>query len=185
MACYTCGLTFRGGNTGGQGKGIRLCGSLELFTSSKTMTRRGRHVQRGLESSSIANSLPPPESQLHTHTHTPPSHRIIAQAGCCLASCHATVLFSHCAALSSSRRPLTAPPNCRLIVPPGCCVSSRHTVILSSRHPLTAPPSCHLIAQAGCCVTSRHAAISSSHHTAPSSSCRPLTVLPSCHLIVP
>jgi len=34
------------------------------------MTRRGRHVQRGLESSSIANGLPPPESQLHTHTHT-------------------------------------------------------------------------------------------------------------------
>ena len=33
------------------------------------MTRRGRHVQRGLVSSSIANGLPPPESQLHTHTH--------------------------------------------------------------------------------------------------------------------
>ena len=32
------------------------------------MTRRGRHVQRGLVSSSIANGLPPPESQLHTHT---------------------------------------------------------------------------------------------------------------------
>ena len=31
------------------------------------MTRRGRHVQRGLASSSIANGLPPPESQLHTH----------------------------------------------------------------------------------------------------------------------
>jgi hypothetical protein len=30
------------------------------------MTRRGRHVQRGLVSSSIANGLPPPESQLHT-----------------------------------------------------------------------------------------------------------------------
>jgi hypothetical protein len=39
---------------------------LELFNSSKTMTRRGRHVQRGLVSSSIANGLPPPESQLHT-----------------------------------------------------------------------------------------------------------------------
>ena len=37
------------------------------------MTRRGRHVQRGLESSSIANSLPPPESQLHTCA-TYPSH---------------------------------------------------------------------------------------------------------------
>jgi len=31
------------------------------------MTRRGRHVQRGLVSSSIANDLPPLESQLHTH----------------------------------------------------------------------------------------------------------------------
>ncbi len=32
------------------------------------MTRRGRHVQQGLVSSSIANGLPSPESQLHTHT---------------------------------------------------------------------------------------------------------------------
>ena len=31
------------------------------------MTRRWRHVQQGLISSSIANGLPPPESQLHTH----------------------------------------------------------------------------------------------------------------------
>ena len=39
------------------------------------MIRRGRHVQRGLVSSSIANGLPPPESQLHTHTrwHRPSS----------------------------------------------------------------------------------------------------------------
>jgi hypothetical protein len=51
---------------------------LELFNSSKTMTRRGRHVQRGLVSSSIANCLPPPESQLHTHTqHGSPAPRAL------------------------------------------------------------------------------------------------------------
>ena len=33
----------------------KLCGSLELFNSSKKMTRRGRYVQQGLVSSCIAN----------------------------------------------------------------------------------------------------------------------------------
>jgi hypothetical protein len=48
-------------------EGIKLCGSLELFNSSKKMTRRGRYVQQGLVSSSNANSRSPPMSQLHTH----------------------------------------------------------------------------------------------------------------------
>ena len=39
------------------------------------MTRRGRHVQRGLISSSIANGLPPPESQFHTQPHPCPPRR--------------------------------------------------------------------------------------------------------------
>ncbi len=46
----------------------QLCGSIELFNSSKKMTRRGRYVQRGLVSSSIANSRSSQMSQLHTHT---------------------------------------------------------------------------------------------------------------------
>ena len=33
-------------------EGILLCGSIELFNSSKKMTRRGQYVQRGLVSSS-------------------------------------------------------------------------------------------------------------------------------------
>ncbi len=45
----------------------QMCGSLELFNSSKKMTRQGRYVQRGLVPSSIANSSSPPMSQLHTH----------------------------------------------------------------------------------------------------------------------
>jgi hypothetical protein len=51
----------------------------------------------------------------------PPSCRLIAQAGCCVAS--------HCAAVSSSRRPLTAPPSRRQIVQAGCCVASHCTFL--------------------------------------------------------
>jgi hypothetical protein len=47
-----------------------MCGSLELYNSSKKMTRQGRYVQQGLVPSSIANSRSPPMSQLHTNTHT-------------------------------------------------------------------------------------------------------------------
>jgi len=42
--------------------------------------------------------------------------RLIAQAGCCVASRRAAIL--------SSRRPLTAPPSHCLIVQAGCCVAS-------------------------------------------------------------
>jgi hypothetical protein len=51
-------------------EGIKLCGFLELFNSSKKMTSQGRDVQQGLVSSSIANSHSPPMSQLHTHSLT-------------------------------------------------------------------------------------------------------------------
>ena len=68
-----------------------------------------------------------------------PSHRLIAQVGCYCAA-------SHRAAVSSSRRPLTAPPSRRLIAQAGCCVPSRRAAVSSScrrllhhlslRHPL-------------------------------------------------
>ena len=45
----------------------KVCGSVEFFNSSKQMTRGGRFVQRGLVSSSIANSHLQPMSQLYTH----------------------------------------------------------------------------------------------------------------------
>jgi hypothetical protein len=106
----------------------------------------------------------------------PPSHRLIAQVGfCCVAS--------HCAALSSTHRPLTAPLPCHLIAPSGCCVVSRCAVVSSSCRPLTAPPSRRLITQAGCWVASCCAAVLSSHHATLSSSCHPLTPPPSCRLI--
>jgi len=37
-------------------EGTKLCGFIELFNSSKQMTRQGRYVQQGLVFSSIANS---------------------------------------------------------------------------------------------------------------------------------
>ena len=70
-------------------------------------------MQRGLVSSSIANGLPPPESQLHTHP-APPSRPLIVPAGCCVAS--------QCAALLLS---------CRLVVPP-LVVSSCQLVVTPS-----------------------------------------------------
>ncbi len=49
--------------------GIKLCGSLELFNSSKKMTRQGQYVQQGLVSTSIANSRSPTDVSV-THAHT-------------------------------------------------------------------------------------------------------------------
>jgi hypothetical protein len=119
----------------------KLCGSLELFNSSKKMTRWGRYVQRGLVSSCIANGRSPPMSQLHTHT--PLSHCLIAQVGCtCVASC--------CAAVLSSRRPLTVPPS-RHLAPAGCCVPSRCTTLSSSRRAAHSSSCC---ATASCCMAS-------------------------------
>ena len=77
----------------------------------------------------------------------PPSCCLIAQAGCCVASCRVAVL--------SSRRPLNAPPSSRLIAQVGCCVASRSAAVLSS-----------------CC-----AALSSSHCAALSSSHRAIWLL--------
>ncbi len=54
----------------------QMSGSLELFNSSKKMTRQGRYVQQGLVPSSIANSHSPPMSQLHTHRTDPQTHRL-------------------------------------------------------------------------------------------------------------
>ena len=137
------------------------------------MTKRGRHVQRGLISSSIANGLPAPESQLHTHCPL-------------IVSLHRLVVIAS---------PLGAPPSRPLVVLSlrrPLAISSRRLVLrhlllrchFSSPRPLTAPPSRHLIVQAGCCVASRRAAISSSHHADLLSSCCPFTAPPSCRLIV-
>jgi hypothetical protein len=43
---------------------------------------------------------------------------------CCIASCRAAILSSHCVALLSFCRPLVAPPSHHLIVPAGCCVAA-------------------------------------------------------------
>ena len=108
-----------------------------------------------------------------------PSRRLIAQAGCCVASRCPTVSSSRRATLLSSRCSLTAPPSCCLIAQAGCCLTSCHATVSSSHHaalssscrPLTA----HLTAPSGCCLTSCHAVVSSS--------CRPLpTAPPSRHL---
>ena len=130
-------------------------------------------MQRGLISSSIANGLPAPESQLHTHCPL-------------IVSLHRLVVIAS---------PLGAPPSRPLVVLSlrrPLAISSRRLVLrhlllrchFSSPRPLTAPPSRHLIVQAGCCVASRRAAISSSHHADLLSSCCPFTAPPSCRLIV-
>jgi len=73
---------------------------------------------------------------------------LIAQAGCCVASCHAAV--------SSSRRLLTAPPSRSLIAQAGCCVASlappSRPLVAPHYRPLTVPPSRCLIASSACCV---------------------------------
>ena len=69
---------------------------------------------------------------------TAPSSRcLIVQAGCCVASRHATISSSRHAALLSSCRPLTVMPSCCVITPSGCCVAPCHAVVLSSHCPLT------------------------------------------------
>ena len=50
-----------------------MCEPLELFNPSKKNDQAGAARAARMVSSSIANGLPPPESQLHTHTHT---HRV-------------------------------------------------------------------------------------------------------------
>ena len=109
----------------------------------------------------------------------PPSHCLIAQAGCCIESCCAVVSSYRHAVLSSSCRPLTAPPSCCQIVQDSCCLTSHHAAVLSSRHaalssscrPLTVPPSCRQIAPSGCCTL---VVLLS----------RPLDVLSLCHSLV-
>jgi hypothetical protein len=53
----------------GEGKGT-MCGSLELFNSSKKMTRRGRHVQRGWYPLVLQTAYPH-RSLSFTHTNKP------------------------------------------------------------------------------------------------------------------
>ena len=53
---YSCGINSWEGEYRWVGEGEVSVASLEPFNSIKQMTRRGRHVQRGLESSSIAKS---------------------------------------------------------------------------------------------------------------------------------
>ena len=60
-----------------------------------------------------------------------PSRRLIAQAGCCLTSCHTAVSSSRYTALSSSCHPLTVPPSRLLIARSGCCIG---LVLSSSSH---------------------------------------------------
>jgi hypothetical protein len=110
----------------------------------------------------------------------PPSHlpltlllsHHLAPAGCCIASCLASLLFYCHAALLSSCCPLTALLSHCLITPAGCCIASRCTALLLSSHcdalslicsgwllrclllcrPLVLSSSC--CAPAGCCVAS-------------------------------
>jgi len=63
-------------------------------------------------------------------------------SGCCVASRRAAV--------SSSRRPLTAPPSRRL-APTGCCVASHCAALSSSRRAALSSSRC---APASCCVAS-------------------------------
>ncbi len=63
----------------------------------------------------------------------PPSH-CLAQAGCCVASCCATLLSSCHASLSSSWHPLTAPPSCCLISPAGSWIASHCTTLSLSSY---------------------------------------------------
>jgi hypothetical protein len=112
-------------------------------------------------------------SSSHRPLTAPPSRRLIAQAGCCVASRRAAISSSRHAALLSSRLTLTVPPSRHLIAQAGCCVASRRAAISSSHRSLTAPPSrCRV--PAGCCLASRCAALSSSRCAALSSShCAP------------
>jgi hypothetical protein len=66
---------------------------------------------------------------------------LLAQAGCCVASCCVALLSSCHAALSSYRHPLTALPSCCLISPAGCCIASCRTALLLFSHSAALSPS--------------------------------------------
>ena len=72
----------------------------------------------------------------------------------------------------------------RLVAQAGCCIASRCAAVSSSRCPLTAPPSCRLIAQASCCFTSHCAAVSSSCRAALSSSHCATFLLSHCTILL-
>jgi hypothetical protein len=103
----------------------------------------------------------------------PPSHSLVAPAGCCVASAALlssrclVVLLSRCLVASSPHR-LVVSSYHRLIVSPSCRAASRCLVApagcraIISCCPQVAPPSRPLIVLAGCCVAFPCAALSSS-----------------------
>ena len=99
----------------------------------------------------------------------PPSHSLVAPAGCCVASRGAALLLSRCLVVSSPRR-LVVSSYHRLIVSPSRRAASRclvapagcRTITIISCHPQVAPPSRPLIVLAGCCIACPCATLASS-----------------------
>jgi hypothetical protein len=106
----------------------------------------------------------------------PPSHSLVAPAGCCVASRGAALLLSRCLVVSSPRR-LVVSSYHHLIISPSrraasrCLVAPAGCRTIISCCPQVAPPSCPLIVLAGCCVACPCAALSSS--------CRSPSLMPS------
>ena len=126
----------------------------------------------------------------------PPSCRLVAPAGCCIASrrpliCAALLSSCRTSCCIASRRPLVVPPSCQLVMPAYCCIASPCPLVATRDALLSSCPTGLLCRLSTC----RPLVVLSSHHAAsrclvaPAGcraiiSCRPLVAPPSRPLIV-